>query len=166
MNKNSILETVAILCREVNGKLLWFVVKQSENGDWEFPRAVVKRGESSVRAALRIIGQQAAINARVLEEAGRTNGFASLNGKTIPKKTIYYLMFAKHIGSEVIGFLDSNWCEYPKASRLLKNQTDLSMLKNARSLFRDWKKKNNGYEFDDEEDFPKDEIEDEPQEEI
>ncbi|MCS7091849.1 MAG: hypothetical protein NZM26_00655 [Patescibacteria group bacterium] len=168
MNKNLILETTCVLCRESDdNKTLWFVVKPLETSSWELPHVIVRKGESSVRAALRVIGQQAAINSRVLEEVGRKSGVVTLNGKTVPKKVIYYLMLAKHVGNETIGFFDSAWCDYTKASRRLTNKTDLSMLKTAREVLRTWKKQHTNYNFDDDKDFPEDELEDaEFQEEI
>ncbi|MCX7928416.1 MAG: NUDIX domain-containing protein [Patescibacteria group bacterium] len=166
MNKNLVLETVTIVCKEENNKLLWFLVKTLENSNWEFPHVLVRKGESSVRAALRIISQQANINAKVLEEVGRLDTFTNLNGKTIPKKVIYYLLLAKHVGKEAVGFFESSWCDYAKALKKLNNKNDLSMLKNARDTFKVWKKQNANYNFDEEEEFPKDEIEEEFQEEI
>lgn len=156
MNKNSILETATIVYKEVDGKIFWFIVKQSEDGDWEFPRVVVRKGESSVRAALRMIGQQAAMNTRVLEEVGRIGGVATLNGKTVPRRILYYLMVARYVGNEAIGFLESDWCDYTKAAKRLVGKTDISMLKDAREVLKVWKKEHAGREFEDEEEemFP------------
>jgi ADP-ribose pyrophosphatase YjhB (NUDIX family) len=158
MNKNFVLVAATVIFQEIDGKLLWFIAKEAEGEDWTFPKVIVRKGESSVRAALRMVGQKASMSTRVLEEIGRTGGVTTLNGKTVPRRYIYYLMVARHVGTEAIGFVESEWCDYAKAAKKLISKTDLAMLKDGRQVLKDWKKEHDGrgYDEDDEEEseFP------------
>ncbi len=115
------------------GKVDWLIVKSNEDSDWEIPKAVARRGESSVRAIMRLMIDQASMNAKVLEEVGRHGGATKVNGNPVSQKTIYYLMMFEQ-GGEIIGFADSIWLEYGKAVRKLGSKKDEQMLKDANKL--------------------------------
>ena len=83
-DSNLVLVSCAIVVKEERRKLKWFLVRQSADGDWEIPKVVVKKVESSVRAALRIMGEQGGMSVKVLEEVGRTGGVVTMNGKVLP----------------------------------------------------------------------------------
>lgn len=118
---------------------LWMLVKQSEDSGWEMPKTTVRKGESSVRAVIRMIGEQAGMNAKVLDEAMRMVGATSLNGKVIEKKTIYYLMHYK-AASEAIGFADFVWLEYSKAKTKLQDKKEKEALELAKAALKEWDK--------------------------
>lgn len=115
------------------------LVKQKDEEGWEFPKITVRRGESSVRAAIRMTGEQAGMNARVLEEAGRFSGFATVNDKTIPQKHLYYIMLQKS-GGEIMGFERFEWLEFDKALKKLAPKKEKDVLKNAKSVLKEWEK--------------------------
>ena len=140
MNKNTILVSGAVLFREQSGKIQWFVTEQPEGGNWEFPKVVVRKGESSVRAILRVMGEKGGMTTKVLEEAGRIHGVKTLNNKTQPQKQIFYLMILKSGSKESIGFSEYQWLEYSRASRKLVSKREKTMLKNAREIYKKWKK--------------------------
>ena len=136
---NQITVSGAIVFKEYRRKKLFMVVKQTEAGKWEIPKVTVRRGESSVRASLRMIGEMAGMNARVLEEAGRTTAVVSLNGKSIPQKTYYYLLIHK-AGGEILGFQDFVWLEYGKAQKKLELKREKEMLRGAKDVLKKWEK--------------------------
>ncbi|KKU01409.1 MAG: NUDIX hydrolase [Candidatus Woesebacteria bacterium GW2011_GWE1_45_18] len=136
---NQITVSGAIVFKEYRHKKLFMVVKQNEGGKWEIPKVTVRRGESSVRASLRMIGEMAGMNARVLEEAGRTTAVVSLNGKSIPQKTYYYLLIHK-AGGEILGFQDFVWLEYGKAQKKLELKREKEMLRGAKDVLKKWEK--------------------------
>ncbi len=136
MKQKLILVGIAIVYRKVKDKPHWFVVKQKEDFEWELPRTNARRGESSVRSVIRMMGEQAAMNVKVQEEVGRAGGAAMIGGQTIPQKQIYYLLVCKE-AHEVLSFLDYDWLEYSKATRKLKNKKDLAMLKVAKDLLKE-----------------------------
>jgi len=135
IDKNTVLISGACLFREVRGKRQWFLVKQTKAGEWEIPKVLTRKGESSVRAALRI-------SARVLEEAGRAGGATTINGKTLPQRHIYYLMLTKTTPVESIGFPESAWLDYSNAVKKLSSKREKQMLKSAREVLEKWKKAN------------------------
>ena len=136
---NQITVSGAIVFKEYRRKKLFMVVKQSEEGKWEIPKVAVRRGESSVRASLRMIGEMAGMNARVLEEAGRTTAVATINGKSIPQKSYYYLLIHK-AGGEILGFQDFVWLEYGKALKKLELKREKEMLRGAKDVLKKWEK--------------------------
>ena len=140
MNKNNqITVSGAIVFKEYRRKKLFMVVKQTEAGKWEIPKVTVRRGESSVRASLRMIGEMAGMNARVLEEAGRTTAVVTMNGKSIPQKSYYYLLIHK-AGGEILGFQDFVWLEYGKALKKLELKREKDMLRSAKDVLKKWEK--------------------------
>jgi ADP-ribose pyrophosphatase YjhB (NUDIX family) len=139
-NKNLVLISGACLFKETRGKRRWFIVKQTDEDGWEVPKVLVRKGESSVRAALRMIGEKGGITARVLEEAGRAGGVTTTNGKTLPQRHIYYLMLTKLAADETIGFPEFAWLEYAKATRKLNSKREKQMLKAANEVLKKWKK--------------------------
>jgi len=140
LNKNTVLISGACLFREPRGKRRWFIVKQSDVEGWEIPKVLVRKGESSVRAVLRMMGEKGGITARVLEEVGRAGGVATTNGKTLPQRHIYYLMLTKLASSDSIGFPEFAWLEYSQAVKRLTSKREKTMLKSATIVLKKWKK--------------------------
>jgi hypothetical protein len=130
----------AIVFKDSRGKRQFLIVKVKEDGDWEIPKVTVRKGESSVRAAIRLISEQGGITARVLEEAGRSSGTTIINGKSIPQKHYYYLMMQKGGVSEMIGFLEYKWVEYSDATKRLGLKKEKEMLKSAVGVLKEWEK--------------------------
>jgi ADP-ribose pyrophosphatase YjhB (NUDIX family) len=139
MKNNQLTISGAIVFRDYAGKRKFLVVKQGDEGKWEIPKVTVRKGESSVRASLRMTGEMAGMNARVLEEAGRTSGAALINGKTVPVKYYYYLLMQKAAG-EMLGFVDFQWLEFGKALKILELKREKDMLKSAKEVLRQWEK--------------------------
>jgi len=135
----NLLISGAVAFRDHGGKRKWLVIKVADKNEWEIPKITVRRGESSVRASLRMTGEMAGMNARVLEEAGRTSGGAVVNGKSVPVKYYYYLMMQKSAG-EMVGFAQYQWLEYDKASRKLGLKREKDMLKGAKDTLKEWEK--------------------------
>jgi ADP-ribose pyrophosphatase YjhB (NUDIX family) len=139
-DKNLVLISVGVLVREQMGKQKWFLIKQTEDGGWEMPKVAVRKGESSVRAILRVVGEKGGMNTRVLEEAGRFGGVTTINGETLPQKHIYYLMLLRAKSPEAIGFSQSAWFEYQAIAKKLDSKKEKQMFKQARDVYKKWKK--------------------------
>lgn len=140
MDKNLVLISAAVVIKDDKGKLKYFIIKQPKEDKWEVPKILVRKGESSVRAALRTMGEKGGMTTKVLEEVGRAGGVTTVNGKTMPQRYIYYLMLLKNMASEAIGFEEPMWLEYAKASRKIDSKRERSMLKEAGKMYRKWKK--------------------------
>lgn len=141
MDKNAVLVSGAVVFKEGRGKRRWFIVKHTEAEDkWEIPKVFVRKGESSVRAALRMMGEQGGMSTQVLEEAGRAGGVATVNKKILPQRHLYYLMVWNSGVAEAIGFEDFKWLEYAKAVRKLSSKRERMILKQARRELRKWKR--------------------------
>ena len=135
-----VLISGAIVFKEDRGKLTWFVVKQTDDGDWEIPKVVVRKVESSVRASLRMVGEQGGMDVKVLEEAGRSGGVVTVNNKVLPQRQIYYLLHCTSGDGDVVGFSEYEWLEYASAIRKLTSKRERLMLKQARDEYKKWKK--------------------------
>lgn len=141
MDKNLLLVSGACVFKEARGKKRWFIVKQPDEEKWELPKVMVRKGESSVRAVLRMMGEKGGMTTKVLEEAGRAGGTATVNGKTLPQRFIYYLMVTKFVMDEPVGFPQSLWLEYQGVVRKLSSRRERAMLKAAKQELNRWKKK-------------------------
>lgn len=128
----------AIIFRDSRGKRQFLLVKTKEDGDWEIPKVTVRRGESSVRAVIRLTAEQGGISARVLEEAGRYSVNAVVNGTSTPQKHYYYLMFQKGGSSELIGFYDHKWLNASDIANKLTSKKEKEMYKLAREVLKEW----------------------------
>ena len=139
MKNDRVLVSGAIVFKEYRRRLTWLIVKKNEENGWEIPKVVVRKGESSVKAAIRMMGEQAGIGAKVLEEAGRAGGSTSINGRVVPQKNIYYLMMQNSAG-EILGFENHKWLEYAKAMRKLSSKREKVIMKQAKKELTTWKK--------------------------
>ncbi len=144
MNKNTqqILIGGAIIFRDYRGKRQFLVIK-TKDGEWEIPKVTVRRGESSVRAVLRMAGEQGGMTTKVLEEAGRANGNTVLNGKSLVQRFYYYLMMQRSGTGEMIGFDEFKWMEYGNAVKKISIKREKEMLKSAREVLKEWEKTHN-----------------------
>ncbi len=140
IDKSTVLVSGAVVLREGRSKKRWFLVKQSDDDKWEIPKVFVRKGESSVRAAMRMMGEQGGMSTQVIEEAGRAGGVTTINGKVFPQRHLYYLMIQQSGSSEAIGFADSEWLEYAQAVRKLSSKRERAILKQARKEYRKWRK--------------------------
>jgi precorrin-6x reductase len=157
MNKDLVLISGAIVYRAIKGKKRWFLAKQSgKDGDWEIPKILVRKAESSARGAMRLMLEQMDMDTQVLEEAGRAGGSATINGKVVPQRHLYYIMLFKEKEEEeeeedkrekkedveeiVIGFDDHGWFEYAQAVRMLRSKRERLMIKQGRKELRKWEK--------------------------
>lgn len=104
IDKKLVLVSGAIVFKETRGKKRWFLIKKEEEGsEWEIPKIMARKTESSARAAIRLMAEQASMDAKVLEEAGRAGGSTTVNGKAVPQRYLYYLMVLQG-GGEILGF--------------------------------------------------------------
>lgn len=138
IDKNLVLVSGAVVFKKGRSKKRWFVVRQSDDDKWEIPKVVVRKAESSARAALRMMGEQGGMSTQVIEEIGRAGGVTTINGKTFPQRHLYYLMVQRQGTNEAIGFIDSKWLEYAEAARKLSSKRERVMLRQARKEYRKW----------------------------
>lgn len=137
-NNQQILIGGAVIFRDNRGKRQFLLVKTKEDGDWEIPKVTVRRGESSVRAVIRLTAEQGGISARVLEEAGRYSSNVIVNGISTAHKYYYYLMFQKGGSSELLGFYDHKWLNIPDITKKLESKKEKEMFKLAREVLKGW----------------------------
>jgi len=141
-NKNNQQITIggAIVFRDNRGKRQFLLVKTKDDGEWEIPKVIVRKGESSVRSVIRLTGEQGGMSTRVLEEAGRATGTTILNNKSLPQKYYYYLMLQKGGSSELIGFAEFKWLEYGEAVKRVPLKREKDMFRLGREVLKQWEK--------------------------
>ena len=130
----------AIVFRDYRGKRQYLLVKTKEESDWEIPKVIVRKGESSVRAAIRLTSEQGGMTTRVLEEAGRFSATTIINGKSVPQKFYYYLLLQKGGSSELIGFAEFKWLEYGEAVKRVPLKREKEMFRSGREVLKLWEK--------------------------
>lgn len=138
-NNNEVLVGGAVVFKEGKGKKL-FLLSKNNDGDWEVLKTTVRRGESSVRAVIRYTSEQGNMNARVLDEAGRASGTATVNTRTVTQKYIYYLLYFK-AGAEVMGLGEVDWFDKEQSMKKLALKREKDILKEANVMIKEWEKK-------------------------
>lgn len=136
---NEMLIGGAVVFKEIRSGKFQFLLNKNEEDEWEIIKAIARKGESSVRAAIRYTTEQGSMNARVIEEASRATGFTTVNGKSVVQKYLYYVMVFK-TGGEMIGFDKVAWFDYPTAIRKLKLKREQDALRSANKIIKVWKK--------------------------
>ena len=136
--RTNILIGAALVYKERGKKRFYWLVTDKE-GKWEIPKVTVRRGESSPRAVIRMTGEQAGMNSRILEEVGRQSGVVTVNSKTMVQKTLYYLMVFKSAG-EVLGFAKHQWLNYKDALKILPSKKEKEAVRTAEEMLRKWEK--------------------------
>lgn len=135
MNKDqTVLVSVPVIFRRDGDKLRWFIVKAQPESNWELPKVIVRKVESSVRAAIRSVSEQGGMRAQVYEEVGRQGGATKVNGQAVSQRYIYYLMMYKGGAEEVLEFAASDWQDFSNAKKKLDTKRDQNMLEEANSL--------------------------------
>lgn len=132
----------AVFRKAKNGRISWFLVRDSQSKRWEMPKALVRKGESSVRTILRVMGEQGGMNCRIIEEAGRIEDKVEINGKSTGRRIIYYLVLEKSAG-EVLGFEEYAWVDFSLALRKLGWEREKQILKSAKDELEKWVDKKN-----------------------
>ncbi len=141
MKEKMILISGAVVYRRQKGeKPVWFIVKQNGSENWEIPKTAVRRGESSVRAVLRIMGEQGGMRTKVFEEIGRGTGSSTVAGRPIPQQFIYYLMFSKDEGN-VLGYEETDWVDHNKLIKRLASKREISIATKAKDLLAELDKR-------------------------
>ncbi len=130
----------AVFRKAKNGRVTWFLVKDSQTKRWELPKALVRKGESSVRTILRVMGEQGGMNCKIIEEAGRIEDETEVNGKKTPRRIIYYLVLEKSAG-EVLGYEEYTWADFSSALKKLGWGKEKTILKNAKKELEIWLEK-------------------------
>lgn len=120
-------------------KYSWLLIKNPSDGEWQLPKGVVRRAESSVRATIRMLSEMTGLRARVLEEVGRTTSTTAKNKRSATRRTIYYLMQQRGKDSE-ISPSKTLWADLARARTKLKTATERRMLSQARSVLLVWQK--------------------------
>jgi len=141
IDKNLVLVSSAIVFKVEKDNDLWFLIKNSDDDEWQFPKTVMRKGESSVRGCIRMMGEQGAMTLLLLEEAGRAGGVTTINEKTLPQRHIYYVAKMLSESGEAIGFEESEWLDYSKALRRITSKREKAMLKQAKVELTKWRKK-------------------------
>lgn len=128
----------AVVYKEGRGKRYYWIVADKE-GNWEIPKVTVRRGESSVRAVIRMTSEIVGMNARILEEVGRHSAVVLVNGKATPQRTYYYLLLLNAVG-EIMGFEKYQWMDFKKATTALELKREKDALRGAEELIKKWEK--------------------------
>lgn len=132
----------ALLFKEKRLGVEWFLVKSENNGKLEIPKSDVRRGESSVSAAIRFIKESAGFRVTVLEEAGRMNMTGKIGGQGVDMKVFVYLM---RLGSgdgrsEFAPTVSGEWHKYANARRKLERAREQKVLSQASLVLKQWEK--------------------------
>lgn len=130
----------AVFRKAKNGRVTWFLVKDSQSKRWELPKALVRKGESSVRTILRVMGEQGGMNCKIVEEAGRIEDKVEVNGKRMSRRIVYYLVLEKSAG-EVLGFEEYTWADFSSALEKIGWNKEKKIFINAKKELESWLEK-------------------------
>lgn len=133
----------ALAYREKRGGIEWFLAKSSSNGGFEIPKSDVRRGESSVSAAIRYMKETAGLRALVQEEAGRISVTARVGGQPGLSAKVYVYLMKQGSGngrSEFPQTLPGQWFKFPFAKKKLDLAREQKVLSQANGILRQWQK--------------------------
>lgn len=141
MKDNQVLISGAVVFKEARDKKrpYWLLIKPHGEEEWQIPKTAVRRGESSVRAALRMMGEVGGMSTKVLEEAGRASANLIVNKKPVAQRYIFYLMLYKSAG-EALGFAQEKWLKHKDAIKKLTPKREILALRQAKEVFDKWLK--------------------------
>lgn len=139
MNKGENLVAGAVVYRKTSQKTSWLLVKRDKDADWGFPKETVHKSESSVKAAIRMMGEIGGMRTVVIEEAGQAKVTTTKNGREVKSRIIFYLM-QQRAGGEGPGFYDVTWLEYSQASKKLALEREKRILRQAKEVLSQWQK--------------------------
>ncbi|MBI2267952.1 MAG: NUDIX domain-containing protein [Candidatus Blackburnbacteria bacterium] len=133
----------ATVYRKRNGSPpLWLVIKNEQDGDWELPKGLVRRGESSVGSILRILREEGGMVVEIIEEAGRATASRTKNGSRSTDKIIFYLSeMHSSLFSESIYYTQEKWLAYSRAKKALGLEREKRILKQANDTLKECLKK-------------------------
>ena len=123
-------------------KTEWLVAKATKDSDWELPKSGVRRGESSVSALIRAMGEDMGLKGRVIEEAGRTSLAKTVDGEQVNEKLLFYIV--RTIGAEETKgkFAEKKWTGFAQAHKLLGLVREQKMLQQAAEVLKECRKEN------------------------
>lgn len=113
----------------------WLLVYEDEESGWALPNTQARKGESSVRSAIRLLAEALGMNARILEEVSRSTGAARVSGKDATAQTLSYLMIHEN-GEELLEYQDMVWLDYKKAAKKLTSKKHQKILADAKDLLK------------------------------
>lgn len=118
----------------------WLLVRHP-NGTWELPKSSVRKGESTVGAAIRSLREDYGNLIEVLEEAGRTSTTKVKDGQKVTEKTIFYLAERKGESMQARGEFEEKWQPYANAYRSLGLKREKEILREANKVLKTLRKK-------------------------
>lgn len=143
MPEEQVLIGGALVFRDRGKKTSWLVVKPEDENEWQLPKGLVFREESSVRAVMRTLGKIAGLRSAIIEEVGRTNSTTARKGTSLSRRVIYYLVQLKGKAEEgeMSMPIKLQWLKFASAKTRLGTANEKKMLIEARSMLSEWRKK-------------------------
>lgn len=127
----------ATIYKKRNSSREWLLVKKDSKDDWELPKGLVKRGESSVSSVLRTIRENVGLTVQIIEEAGRTIVPKVKNGQRLTDKIIFYLGERISIFPLEPTYAQERWLPYSRARRLLGLGREKKILEQANDVLKE-----------------------------
>lgn len=143
MAEEQVLIGGALVFRDRGKKTSWLLVKPEDDNEWQLPKGLVYREESSVRAVMRTLGKIAGLRSAIIEEVGRTNSTTTRKGASLARRVIYYLVQirGKAEEGEMSMPIKLQWLEFASAKSKLGTANEKKMLSEARIMLSEWRKK-------------------------
>lgn len=106
---------------------------------WVLPKGTPKEGESTEEVALREVGEETGISARIVSELGSIHYWFSRHGLRYSKEVLYYLMEATggDISLHDHEYDDAHWFPLSEVSTRLAYHNEADMAQRAVALIRE-----------------------------
>lgn len=128
--------------RIINTKTEWLVTKTDKDSEWELPKSLVRRGESSVSALIRAMQDDMGLKGRIIEEAGRNSLVKKVDGEQVNEKHLYYVARTS-VADETNGkFAEKKWTQFSRAQKLLGSVREQKILQLAQEVLKECRKEN------------------------
>lgn len=122
--------------RKEKGKDYFLLVKPDGTDRWQLPKGTVDEGESSQETAIREVGEEGGVDAKILEKLGKSQYFFVLKGQKIFKTVTYFLM--EYLGDTKEGHDhevdEAKFFPFNEAFEKLTFEDDKDILKKAKEI--------------------------------
>lgn len=122
----------AVVYTKINGTIK-YVLAQSLEGVWGFPKGHMENGETEEQTALREIYEEVHLKVNILKGFRTTNEYALPKKENVTKQVVYFC--AEYYDQDIIAqeeeLLRASLVSYEEALQLLKYESSKRILKEA-----------------------------------
>jgi 8-oxo-dGTP diphosphatase len=84
-----------VVYKKEKGQTFWLLIQPKGTDYWQFPKGLIKEGESAQDTAVREIREEGGVTGQIVEKIGSSSWWFIQDGERVFKTTTYFLMGAE-----------------------------------------------------------------------